>query len=42
MARRARPVAGDRCARVDPLLSAWVDDELRHSERTRIARHLQL
>lgn len=31
----------DRCSQLEPLLSAWVDGELRASERARMASHLQ-
>lgn len=31
----------DRCDKLEPLLSAWVDGELRAGERARMATHLQ-
>lgn len=31
----------DRCSQLEPLLSAWVDGELRAGERARMASHLQ-
>lgn len=39
--RPAVSVMAERCTQLEPLLSAWVDGELRGGERARLATHLQ-